>query len=129
MRRTILALLIVSLAACGDDDDAATDAEADAEAEASAETTEASGSTEQVVVDMAGFAFSPREVEVQVGQEVVWTNSDDFAHTAEADDDSFDTGTVDGGATSVPVIFDEAGTYPYFCAIHNSMTGTLTVVG
>ena len=122
MRRVILALLIVTLAACGgDDEDAATPEEP-------APTTDASGSAEEVVVDMAGFAFSPGEVEVRVGQAVTWTNADDFAHTAEADDGEFNTGNVDAGATSDPVTFDEAGTYSYFCAIHNSMTGTITVV-
>jgi plastocyanin len=125
MRRAILALLIVSLAACGSgDDDEATTAPEATTAEPASEP--ASG---QTTVDMAGFAFSPREVEVQVGQEVVWANADDFPHTAEADDGTFDTGDVDAGATSAPVTFDEPGTYSYFCAIHNSMTGTLTVVG
>jgi plastocyanin len=123
MRRAILALLIVSLAACGDDDEATTATDATNAPPAS------EPSTGQVTVDMAGFAFSPREIEVQVGQEVVWANADDFPHTAEADDGTFDTGDVDAGATSAPVTFDEPGTYPYFCAIHNSMTGTLTVVG
>ena len=115
MRRVVLALLIVTLAACGGDDEDAAPADAPVE------------STDAVTVDMAGFAFSPRDVAVQVGQAVTWANGDDFAHTAQADDGEFDTGNVDAGATSDPVTFDEAGTYSYFCAIHNSMTGTITV--
>ena len=122
MRRAALLLLIVGLAACGDDDEPT--ATATTEANAPAEAADG----EQVVVDMAGFAFAPREVEVDVGQEVVWTNDDEFAHTAQADDDGFDTGNVEAGATSEPVSFDEPGTYSYFCGIHNSMTGTITVV-
>ena len=129
MRRIALALLIVVLAACGDDDDSAsTDSTTDTtESTESTEATEAAPATEQVTVDIQDFAFSPREIEVAVGQELVWTNGDDFAHTAEGDDGTFDTGNLDAGATSEPVTFDEPGTYSYFCGIHNSMTGTVTV--
>ena len=125
MRRIAVLVLIVGLAACGDDDEPT--------ATATTPTTEAApagaGGTEQVVVEMAGFAFAPREIEVAVGQPVVWTNADEFAHTAQADDDGFDTGNIEPGASSDPVSFDEPGTYSYFCGIHNSMTGTVTVTG
>ena len=121
MRRiAVLAVLVVGLAACGDDDDAA-------ESPATTAATSAPATAEQVTVDIADFAFAPREIEVAVGQEIVWTNGDDFAHTAQGDDDVFDTGDIAPGATSAPVTFDEAGTYSYFCGIHNSMTGTVTV--
>ena len=79
--------------------------------------------TEVSVVDVA---FQPVDIEVPVGTTVDWTNEDPFAHTVTARDGAFDSGTMDGGATFSQT-FSEPGTYAYFCAIHPSMTGTVTV--
>jgi len=125
MRRTAAPLLLVlalALGACGDDDD-------EADAAAAPDTASAAGAADQITIDIASFAFDPQEVEVAAGTEVVWANADDFAHTAQAADDTFDTGEIDAGTSSDPVAFDEPGTYSYFCGIHNSMTGTITVTG
>jgi plastocyanin len=123
MHRTTSLLLVAALTAglvgCGDDD--------------SAEGADVASSPavpgQPVAVEIDGFRFQPADVEVDVGEEVVWTNGDDFAHTAMATDESFDTGDLAPGATSAPVSFEEPGTYSYFCGIHNSMTGTVTVIG
>ena len=77
-------------------------------------------------VAISGFAFSPREITVTVGDTITWTNSDAQAHTATADDGSFDTGTI-GNNGSGSATFSTAGTFPYHCKIHASMTGTITV--
>jgi plastocyanin len=77
-------------------------------------------------VAISGFAFSPREITVTVGDTITWTNSDAQAHTATADDGSFDTGTI-GNNASGSATFTTAGTFPYHSAIHSSMTGTITV--
>jgi plastocyanin len=77
-------------------------------------------------VAISGFAFSPKTITVTVGDTVTWTNSDSTAHTATADDGSFDTGTVGNGATG-SATFATAGTFAYHCKIHASMTGTITV--
>jgi plastocyanin len=77
-------------------------------------------------VAISGFAFSPREITVTVGDTITWTNSDAQAHTATADDGSFDTGTI-GNNASGSATFSTAGTFPYHCKIHSSMTGTITV--
>ena len=137
MRRTTTSLLLASalaggLAAGGDDDETgtagagtgtgATVPESDEPTSAPAEE----GGT--VTIDIAQFAFSPREVEVAAGTGVVWSNKDDFAHTAQDEGDAFDTGSIDAGASSEPVVL-EPGTYSYICGIHNSMTGTLVVTG
>jgi plastocyanin len=77
-------------------------------------------------VSIAGFAFSPQSITVTVGDTVTWTNSDSAAHTATADDNSFDTGSIaNGGSDSVT--FSTAGTFAYHCSIHSSMTGTVVV--
>jgi len=77
-------------------------------------------------VAIAGFAFSPKDLTVTVGDTITWTNSDATAHTATADDGSFDTGTIGNGGSG-SATFATAGTFPYHCKIHASMTGTITV--
>jgi len=77
-------------------------------------------------VTIAGFTFAPDKVTVSVGDAVTWTNNDGVAHTATADDGSFNTGNIGGGG-SESVTFDTAGTFSYHCAIHAAMTGTVVV--
>ena len=77
-------------------------------------------------VAIAGFAFAPKDVTVTVGDTITWTNSDATAHTATADNGSFDTGTIGANGTGTAT-FSTAGSFPYHCKIHSSMTGTITV--
>lgn len=79
---------------------------------------------ETVIID--NFAFSPATVTIQVGDTVTWSNMDDTAHTATADDASWDSGNLAPGAT-FPHTFTQAGTFTYHCAIHPTMTGTVVV--
>ena len=72
------------------------------------------------------FAFHPATLDVAVGTTVTWTNQDGNGHTVTADNGSFDSGTVSGGATFSQV-FDTVGTFAYHCKIHSSMHGTITV--
>lgn len=73
------------------------------------------------------FSFQPASVTVNVGDSVTWTNADEAAHSATADDGSFDTGTF-GKGESRSHEFTEAGTYSYICTPHPSMKGTVRVV-
>jgi plastocyanin len=77
-------------------------------------------------VAIANFAYSPSTVTVSVGDSVTWTNNDEAPHTATADDDSWDTGTLAQNGTGA-VTFDTAGEYSYHCDIHPNMTGTVVV--
>ena len=63
-----------------------------------------------------------------VGTTVVVRNEDDAGHTFTADDHSFDSGNIEAGGT-FEFTFTEAGTFPFHCDIHPSMTGTVTVTG
>lgn len=78
-----------------------------------------------------GFRFQPERLEVAAGSTVSWTNEDDIAHTAtagtpEAPSGEFDVELDGVGATGTHT-FDEAGTYAYFCEVHNSMLGEIVV--
>jgi plastocyanin len=77
-------------------------------------------------VTIAGFAFDPATVTVQVGDSVTWTNQDSAAHTATAGDGSFDTGPIANGGSET-VTFDTAGTFAFACSIHPPMTGSVVV--
>ena len=81
-------------------------------------------------VEVTGFRFQPEEVAVAVGGSVTWTNTDDILHTITggepgvADPASMD-GTLDGPSSTYTATFATAGTYPYFCARHESMRGSV----
>jgi plastocyanin len=82
------------------------------------------GSAQSAAVEMSGFAFTPASVEVAVGGTVTWTNKDSATHTVKGE--GWGSGDVASGATYSNT-FDKAGTYPYACSIHPSMTGTVVV--
>jgi plastocyanin len=77
-------------------------------------------------VEIADFAYGPQRITVDAGTEVTWTNSDDAAHTATADDGSFDTGDLDKGDAR-NVTFEKAGSFTYYCRFHPFMKATVEV--
>jgi len=77
-------------------------------------------------VTIQGFAFDPVELTVTVGTTVTWTNEDSAPHTITSDDGQWDSGSFSQGGTYSRV-FDQAGSFGYYCAIHTSMKGTIVV--
>ncbi len=84
--------------------------------------------TDAVPVEIRDFAFTPADATVQAGSAVRWTNADGLAHTVVADDGTFASSNIDEGE-AYAFTFTDPGTYPYFCGIHESMRGTVTVEG
>jgi plastocyanin len=78
-------------------------------------------------VEIGDFAFAPRTVEVPLGSEVTWENTDPTPHTVTGRDGGFDSGTLDPGSRFAAT-FDRAGTFAYFCQIHPTMQGSVRVV-
>jgi plastocyanin len=72
--------------------------------------------------------FSPDNITVVIGvnNTVTWTNNDISIHTVTANDGSFDSGYLNGGA-SFSYTFTRPGIYQYHCTIHPWMTGFVTV--
>jgi plastocyanin len=81
-----------------------------------------------VDVDIAKFAFVPKEITVAPGTRVRWTNHDETPHTV----------TSQGGAKvlSSPgmdiddhfeFVFTNEGDFAYFCTVHPMMTGVVRV--
>ena len=82
--------------------------------------------TPAVVVHIHNYLFVPEVVTIHAGQSVEWIQDDDDAHTATADDTSWDSGRLDKGQTFTRV-FAKAGTYAYDCAYHEYMRGRVIV--
>jgi plastocyanin len=75
-------------------------------------------------IRIIGFRYAPDPLVVRVGARVTVTNEDGTVHTVTAEHDSFDTGDLGGGATGSFTIA-KPGTYKYYCAVHDYMTGTI----
>jgi hypothetical protein len=77
-------------------------------------------------VFIQGKAFDPGSITVAANTTVTWTNKDGVAHTVTSNTGLFDSGTInaDGNWSH---LFSTAGTFPYHCTIHPSMTGTVIV--
>ena len=95
---------------------------------APADTPPSTGSTE-TSSDIKDFALE--DIQVSVGTKVNWTNQDSARHTTTAGSGGSVSGTWNSGplgqGQSFSFTFNEPGTFPYFCQIHSSMTGTVTV--
>jgi len=90
------------------------------------------GGSADVTINIAGelgaSSFSPSPDTISVGQTVAWHNADSMTHTATSNaGGAFNTGNIAGGTTSHPIAMNTAGTFPYHCSIHASMSGVLVV--
>lgn len=87
-----------------------------------------SASTVSILGERGSQSFSPNPASPG-GQMVVWRNDDGVTHRIMANDGSFDTGDLVGGATSAPVS-PPAGGLNYHCSIHpTTMFGSLSGSG
>jgi plastocyanin len=77
-------------------------------------------------IEILDFEFAPEEITVPAGATITFTNEDSAAHTATADDSSFDTKEL-GQGDSVKETFDDPGTYSYYCRFHVFMKGSVVV--
>ena len=73
-----------------------------------------------------GTAYSPSTITVTAGTTITWTNKDVVAHTATSDTGLFDSGSISNNGT-YSHMFSTAGTFPYKCTFHTSMTATVIV--
>ncbi|MGZ8897765.1 MAG: cupredoxin domain-containing protein [Halobacteriota archaeon] len=90
-----------------------------------AASSTASPGAQTVVI--SGFSFQPAALTVQRGASVTWRNDDSVAHRVVSDTNAFSSSDLNQGNTYTHQ-FSQAGSYPYHCGIHPSMTGTITVL-
>ena len=79
-------------------------------------------------VDIAKFAFAPREITIAPGTRVRWTNHDETPHTvtSQAAPKMFSSPGLDID-DHFEFVFANEGDFEYLCTIHPMMTGLVHV--
>ena len=77
-------------------------------------------------VDIAKFAFAPKEITIAPGTKIVWTNHDETPHTVTSNDKSFASKGLDTD-DKFEHTFASEGDFTYYCTVHPFMTGVVHV--
>ena len=81
-------------------------------------------------------AYQPNPIQVSVGNAVTWTNNDSQPHTVTSGSNGQPDNKFNSSPNFNPLMapaatfshtFTEAGEYPYYCALHPNMVGTVSV--
>lgn len=127
LRLAVVSALLMFAIACG-----GADSSPSAAPSPSVSPTPTSGGLSSSVAIPAGAAslgntaYTPDDLSVAVGTTVTWRNTDSISHTSTSDASGWNSGTVAPGG-QFSVTFQTAGTFPYHCAIHPGMIGTVVV--
>lgn len=78
------------------------------------------------VIEISKFKFNPSQIEVDVGDTIIWVNLDFVPHSANSTGIVFGTGSL-GLKESYSLKLTVSGRYKYFCTFHPSMQGTVVV--
>jgi plastocyanin len=103
---------------------------AQAPAAAAAEVQPAAAAEPDYQVDIMSYKFGDgKQLVVEAGQTVQWTNHDSAPHTVTTTKApvAFDSGTLKQGQ-SWSYTFTKVGTYEYYCAVHPDMVSSVKVV-
>jgi plastocyanin len=71
-------------------------------------------------------AYVPNPITVSMGSTIKWTNNDNVAHTVSSQNNLWDSGDIEPGATYSRT-FQSTGSFPYYCVYHPGMVGTIAV--
>jgi plastocyanin len=88
--------------------------------------TSETGNEVKIVGIKHSNSFSPNPIDVRVGDTVTWTNDHREGHTVTSTSSEFNSGDIQPGQTFRHT-FDKAGTFDYYCIIHPSMVGKVSV--
>ena len=81
-------------------------------------------------------AYQPNPIQVSVGNTITWTNDDSQPHTVTSGSNGQPDNKFNSSPNFNPLMapaatfshtFTEAGEYPYYCALHPNMVGTVSV--
>ena len=89
--------------------------------------------THEVIMVKNALKLAPEELTIQPGDTVKWRNTDTQKHNLASVPGSGPTDELEIFSLMEPGdvyshTFKTPGDYPYFCFIHNQMTGKITVV-
>ena len=79
-----------------------------------------------VDVEIAKFAYGPKEMTIAPGTKIVWTNHDETPHTVTSNDKSFASKGLDTD-DAFEHTFNSEGDFGYICTVHPFMTGVVHV--
>ena len=79
-----------------------------------------------IEVKIDNFTFNPQQITVKAGDTVTWVNHDDIPHTVTSKTALFRSKAMDTD-DKFSFTFATPGSFPYFCALHPHMTGTIVV--
>jgi plastocyanin len=86
--------------------------------------TAAAGGPRSTIFDRA---YQPAALTVAAGQTVIWHNETLGPHTVTSTTELFDSGRLDSGNTFT-LNFATPGTFNYYCTVHPTMKGVVTVL-
>ena len=78
-------------------------------------------------ITIKDFKFLPTPLNAKVGDTITVTNEDSTDHQLRAKDGSFDSGRFASGSKTFTLT--KAGTFAYYCDVHDYMTGVIQVTG
>ena len=81
---------------------------------------------ESLFVSAGTSRFAPSELDVLVGDNVIWRNNSQKVHNVKSDAAGFNSGRF-GPRTAANHAFGAVGSFPYVCTIHDGMTGEIGV--
>src|SRR5271169_6963092 len=79
-----------------------------------------------VDIDIAKFAYGPKEITIAPGTKVVWINRDETPHTVTSNDKRFASKGLDTD-DKFEHTFGSEGDFSYICTVHPFMTGVVHV--
>ena len=77
-------------------------------------------------ISIVDFAFSPQVDTITAGDSIKWTNNGAVTHTSTSNTLVWNSGNLSPGQ-SFTFQFNTPGSFPFHCAIHTFMTGTIVV--
>lgn len=119
----IVALVGLAMAGCGAKDQATPATTSPTTVKETTATPVAGAAT----LTIQGMAFAPQTLAVKKGTVITVTNKDSLGHSVTARTGAFDTDVL-AANESATLTMDTVGSFAYFCSVHPTMTGTITVV-
>jgi plastocyanin len=83
------------------------------------------GTGTEVSIDQ--ICYQPTVVYVQASEQVMWINHDQVPHTVTGVQESWGDHSQIGFGESLSHTFQDAGVFPYFCALHFGQMGVVVV--
>jgi len=82
----------------------------------------------EATIKMSSNTFSLPTIKVRIGATVTWVNEDSTAHTVTANDERGPSSPQLDPKDSYSFVFNDAGTFTYYCQLHSGMKAQIEVI-